>query len=203
VQRKQTLTSHTLHGTDMKKQSFIAAVLLLLSIQANAVVISLEGEEADGAAFNILTLNNTDTREVLDINFNFNYEAFDPSWSTDLVVEVAHITSGTFYQIGTQAFGCADLGVLCDFDLAWIDVSGVFSAVGTISLAIDTIVNGAGDWEVLIADTFNDAGVDGVFLAGSFVEITQGTRVISANSPVGTLFIVLAGLALLVRKKLL
>lgn len=186
----------------MKKQSLIAAVLLLLSIQANAVVISLEGQEADGAAFNILSLNNPDTSEVLDISFNFVYEALTPSWATDLVVEIAHLDSGNFYQIGTQAFGCTDLGVSCEFDLGWMDESGVFETSGTLSLDPGTILNGSGAWEVLIADSFDDDAVDGVFLAGSFVEIIQGVRSTPVNSPAIISLFLLAGLSLVARKKL-
>lgn len=186
----------------MKKQSFIAAVLLLLSIQANAVVISLDGQEADGAEFNILSLNNTDTREVLEISFSFFYEALTPSWATDLVVEIAHLDSSNFYQIGTQAFGCTDLGVECEFDLGWLDDSGVFEASGTLSLDAGTITDGSGDWEVLIADSFDDTGVDGVFLDGSFVEVIQGERAIPASAPAAILLFVLAGLSLLTRRKL-
>ncbi len=187
----------------MKKQSLIATVLLLLSIQANAVVISLDGQESDGAAFNILALNNGDTREVLDISFSFFYEALATSWASDLVVEIAHLDSGNFYQIGTQSFGCTDLGINCEFDLGWLDEPGIFEATGTLSLAADTILDGSGDWEVLIADSFDDNGVDGIFLAGSFVEIVQGSRAVPANSPGTLAFFILACLAFVTCKKLL
>lgn len=186
----------------MKKQILLAASLLFLSIQANAVVISLEGKQADGAGFNIFGLNNTNTDEVLAISFNFVYEALTPSWGTDLVVEIGHLDSGNFFQIGTQGAGCTDLGVLCDFDLAWSDGPGIFNASGMISLAIGTILNGSGNWEVLIADSFDDNGVDGQFLAGSFIEVNQGTRVAPANSPSIIFMLVMAAMFLLVRNKI-
>lgn len=182
----------------MKKHILIAASLLFLSLQANAVIISLEGQEADGAAFNIFSVNNSNTDEVLDISFNFVYEAFTPSWASDLVVEIGHLDSGNFFQIGTQSGGCTDLGVLCDFDLAWAGEPGIFNASGMISVAVNAIIDGAGEWEVLIADSFDDAGVDGVFLAGSFIEITQGVRV---SSPSAIALFLLAGAMLFARKK--
>ncbi|MBT1449288.1 hypothetical protein KJ365_00215 [Glaciecola sp. XM2] len=186
----------------MKKQSFIAAVLLLLSIQANAVVISLDDQETDGAAFNILPFNNTDTREVLGISFSFFFEALSPSWASDLVVEIAHLDSNNFYQIGTQEFGCTDFGVECEFDLGWLDDSGVFEASGTLSLDPGTIADGSGEWEILIAESFDDDGVDGVFLDGSFVEVIQGERAIPASAPATALLFMFAGLSLVARKRL-
>ncbi|WP_395342418.1 hypothetical protein PN836_000900 [Ningiella sp. W23] len=185
----------------MKKQSFIAAALLLLSVQANALIISLEGEQADGESFNIFTVNNTDTREVLDLSFNFIYEAFTPSWGADLVLEIAHIDSGSFFQVGTQDFGCTDLGVLCEFDLCLPDESGVFSAAGMISLPFRAIIDGSGVWEILIADSFDDSGIDGQFLSGSFVEVIQGERVIAASGPSSILILVCIMLMLSARKR--
>ncbi|MFC4698968.1 hypothetical protein ACFO4O_02180 [Glaciecola siphonariae] len=185
----------------MKKQSFIATILLFLSLQANAVIISLDGQEADGAAFNVLNVTNTNSNEVLEISYNFMYEALDPSWATDLIVEIAHLTSGTFFQIGNAGFSCTDFGVECEADLGFLDQSGIFSASGIISLDVGTILDGSGDWEVAIGDSFDDNGVDGVFLAGSFIEITQGIRAVEASSPATLLLLSLTALALFAGRK--
>jgi len=37
----------------------------------------------------------------------------------------------------------------------------LFSAIGEISIAANTILDGDGRWEVLIADAFDDSGIDG------------------------------------------
>jgi hypothetical protein len=185
----------------MKKQSLFAAILLLLSIQANAALVSLDGVEADGAELNILALNNANTDEVLDISFNFVFEAFDPGWGSDLLVEVAHLTSGSFFQIGTQAASCTDFGLSCEFDLGWSSEPGIFQAAGMISLPVATILDGSGDWEVVIADSFDDDGVDGVFLAGSFIEVNQGMRAVEASAPSILALILFAGLVCFSRKK--
>ncbi len=184
----------------MKKQSFIAALLLSLSIQANAVVISLEGQEADGANLNIFGLTNSDTSEVLEIGYNFIYQALEPSWGSEMVLEVGHIDSDTFFQFGTQEIGCADFGVVCEVDLAFSDEPGVYTASGTLSLTAGEIADGSGLWEILIADSFDDDGADGVFLAGSFIEVVQGTR--SVSSPAAVLLLLLSLGVLTVRKQL-
>nr|WP_136252023.1 hypothetical protein [Ningiella ruwaisensis] len=182
----------------MKKQSFIATILLFLSLQANAVIISLDGQEADGAGFNVLNLTNTNTDEVLEISYNFIFEAFDPSWASDLIVELVHFDTNTFFQIGTAGFGCADFGVECEADLGFADESGVFSASGLISLDMGTIFDGSGEWEVAIGDSFDDAGIDGIFLAGSFIEVVQGVRV---NSPATFLMMLMVMLGVFASRK--
>jgi len=54
----------------------------------------------------------------------------------------------------------------------WDDTSGTFTAMGNVTF-LDPIADGSGDWQILIADSFDDAGIDGRFLAGSFIEINQ------------------------------
>ena len=163
----------------MKIKVILAACILLLSTSANALLIDLSGETADGNAFNIFTVNNINTAAVTDITFNFIYDAGDNgsnfSWGSELGVQVGHIPTGLFGQIGTQDGGCAAFSVFCEFDLMWDDFGGVFTASGTISLG--TILDGSGDWEVLIADSFDDSGIDGRFLDGSFISINQVSQV--------------------------
>ncbi|MFK7888026.1 MAG: PEP-CTERM sorting domain-containing protein [Gammaproteobacteria bacterium] len=160
----------------LKSMMATAAATLLLSTSANALFIDLEGQTADGADFNIFTVNNADSSEVIDMSFEFVYDAGDNganiSWGSELVVEVGHLDSGTFAQIGTEAGGCASFGVACEFDLMWDDTSGTFTAMGNVTF-LDPIADGSGDWQILIADSFDDAGIDGRFLAGSFIEINQ------------------------------
>ncbi|MFK8014913.1 MAG: PEP-CTERM sorting domain-containing protein [Gammaproteobacteria bacterium] len=157
-----------------------AAATLLLSTSANALMIDLAGEEADGGAFNVFVVPNADTGAVTDITFDFIYDAGNNgsniSWGSELVVQIGHLPTMSFAQIGTVDGGCAVFGIDCAFDLMWDDTSGIFSASGSITF-MDPILDGSGDWEILIADSFDDAGIDGVFLDGSFISVNQVAQV--------------------------
>ncbi len=160
----------------LKSMMATAAASLLMTASANALLIDLEGQTADGAGFNVFTVNNTNTAAVTDITFEFVYDAGDNganiSWGSELVLQIGHLPSDMFAQIGTADGGCASFGVECEFDLMWDDTSGIFTAMGSVSF-MDPITDGSGDWEILIADSFDDAGIDGRFLAGSFLSINQ------------------------------
>jgi len=94
------------------------------------------------------------------------------SWGSELVVQIGHLPTMSFAQIGTVEGGCAVFGLDCDFDLMWTDESGIFTAAGSITF-MDPIADGSGDWEILIADSFDDAGIDGRFLDGSQITVNQ------------------------------
>ena len=176
----------------LKSMMASAAATLLLTASANALVIDLEGQESDGFAFNVFTVNNTNTAAVTNVTFDFVYEAGfeNASWGSELIVEIGHLPTGQFAQIGTQAESCDFFGLICEFDLMWDDTSGTFTASGSIEF-MDPIADGSGDWQILIADSFDDFGTDGRFLAGSFIEINQAAQV-----PVpATLLLVGLGLA--------
>lgn len=183
----------------MKKTNLLSALLLLLTFQANAVIVSLDGEQADGENFNILSLTNANMNEVVDISFNFIYEALSPSWGGELIVEVGHLDSDTFFQIGTDDISCSDFGVTCEFNLDWANESGIYTANGVISLLPGEIMDGSGEWEILIGDSFDDAGVDGQFLSGSFVQINQMAQV---STPATFALVMLALSLFAARKKL-
>ncbi len=157
-----------------------AGATLLLSTSANALMIDLAGETADGAGFNVFTVANADTAAVTDITFDFVYDAGDDgatiSWGSEMVLQIGHIPTDQFAQIGTVDGGCASFGVDCSFDLMWDDTSGIFTASGSITF-MDPILDGSGDWEILIADSFDDAGIDGRFLDGSFISVNQVAQV--------------------------
>jgi len=151
------------------------AASLALSAPAHALEIDLTGVQADGAALNTFTVPNSDTNPVIDVTFEFIYDAGNSgnaSWGSELIVEVLHVNSATAGLIGTQIRSCDDFGVICDYDLGWGDSSGVFNATGGFSFA-SSIADGSGDWRITVGDSFDDAGIDGVFLAGSFLSINQ------------------------------
>ncbi len=166
----------------MKIKSFLASAsaTLLLSTSANALMIDLAGQTADGDAFNVFTVANADTAAVTDITFDFVYDAGDNganiSWGSEMVLQIGHLPTMSFAQIGTVDGGCAVFGVDCSFDLMWDDNSGIFTASGSITF-MDPILDGSGDWEILIADSFDDAGIDGRFLDGSFISVNQVAQV--------------------------
>ena len=170
------------------KSNVLAAVAgTVLAAPAHALFIDLEGVTVDGAAPGAFVVNNPDTNAVIDITFNFVYEAGtcsicgDPpgsgnsSWGEEVLLNVTHIPTNTSAQIGTDTGGsCSGFGAVnfCEFDLGWDDESGVFSASGSVSLA-PPVLDGSGNWAIIVLDSFNDAGIDGVFLADSWLSINQ------------------------------
>lgn len=179
----------------IKTLIIMAASLLFINTSANAIVIPLTGETVDGAEFNILSASNTNTAAVTDVSFNLVYDAGDNdsnfSWGSELVLELTHLSSGLFVQIGTFAGGCAAFGIICDFDLMWGDFGGLFNAAGSVTFS-DDILDGSGGWELLIADSFDDAGIDGRFLDGSFISINQAVTQTPVPAPVSLLMICLS-----------
>ncbi len=174
------------------KTLFLTAVAgTVLAAPAHALFVDLEGLAVDGAGPNSLLVPNLDPNEVIDVTFNFEYEAGtcdicgdppgsgNPSWGEELLLSLNHIPSGTAAQIGTDTGGsCSGFGMtnFCEFDLGWDGSSGIFSASGSLTFT-PAILDGSGLWAIIVLDSFDDAGVDGVFLAGSFVSINQAAPV--------------------------
>ena len=159
--------------------SFAASLFVGMSANAD-LIIDLEGEEANGNGFNVFTVNNADASQVTGISFNFVYDAgvsgSNISWGSELLVQIGHLPTNAFAQIGTQDESCDAFGVICEVDLMWDDAPGVFSAAGGFNLQPPgNPADGSGNWEILIADSFDDGGADadGVFLAGSYIRIEQ------------------------------
>ena len=149
---------------------------LALSAPAHALVIDLSGQQVNGASPNLIgPVNNPNSNPVIDVNFEFIYQAGDgsnASWGSELFVEVEHVPTGSTGYIGTQVASCSVFGVTCDFDLMWNDASGLFNGTGSFSF-IAPIADGSGNWQVTLADSFDDAGIDGQFQQGSFISINQ------------------------------
>lgn len=165
----------------MKIKALLLASAMMIGGAANAdFIIDLTGAEVDGAIFNVFTVNNTDTAEVTDVSFDFTYDAgvsgSNISWGSEVIVQLVHIPTGEFIQLGTQSEGCDAFGINCDVDLMWDDAPGIFTASGTLSFA-GAIADGSGDYEILLGDSFDDGGIDGVFLAGSNITVNQAAAV--------------------------
>ena len=146
----------------MKFKSLVVATAigLMVSGPANALFIDLGGVVVDGDALNQFTVNNPNSNAVVDITFDFVYEAGgaafgNESWGSELILEVFHVDSGSAGQIGTQAVSCDDFGLICEFDLMWDDATGIFTAMGGFSF-LTPIVDGSGDWIITVADSFDD-----------------------------------------------
>lgn len=153
----------------------LASVALCTSLGAHAFTIDLSGVTVDGLSpFNTFVVSNANVAPAATIDFVFVYDAGDNgsviSWGSELVLEIGHLDSETYAQIGTQEGGCAVVDLDCDFDLMWTDESGIFTAAGSIDFVVG---DGSGDWQIIVFDTFNDAGIDGRFLDGSSITINQ------------------------------
>lgn len=189
----------------MKKAGLLALSLgtLLGATAAHAFTIDLENVEVDGAGFNIIPFQVDGLDEVRSVEFEFIYDAGDNgsnvSWGSELLIEVGHLASQTFTQIGTAANSCPVFGEVCEFDLDWTDDNGIFTISGAVDL-VTPVLDTSGDWQILIADSFDDAGIDGRFLAGSSITLSE-TSVVPVPAAVWLFGSALLGMGALRRKK--
>lgn len=190
----------------MKFRSMLlaAAATVAISAPANALIIDLAGVAVDGAGISSFVVNNPDANAVIDITFDFTYEAGgatfgNASWGSELILEVFHVNSGSAGQIGTQAVSCTDFGLICEYDLMWDDTSGIFTATGGFSF-IPPITDGSGDWVISVGDSFDDLGIDGAFLDGSYVSINQERPAVPVPATLLLIGVGLAGMGFVRRK---
>ena len=180
------------------KTLLAAAALMTFGMSAQAThIIDLSGVAVDGAGLNIFTQTNVPAGEVVDVSFDFTYEAGPGgggSWGSEVVLELLHVPTGVFFQIGTQDEGCDAFGLTCAFDLMWDDAPGIFTASGSVMFN-GAIADGSGDYQITIGDSFDDPGLDGVFLAGSNLTINQLPVVVAPVPVPGTLLLVGIGIA--------
>lgn len=172
-----------------KMNKFLALASLSLAAfaatGANAATLSLAGLDVEPSlGLTVVSFDNTDPSAISSLTFDFTYVATAPSWSEELVLQVTHIPTGTTLRAGSlfpsdPPLGFLDhcealLGGLCDVDLgAPATTSDPFTVTG-LTFAFD-VANGAGLWEVLIGDGFDDTGAfpDGQFEDGSRITINQ------------------------------
>ena len=160
----------TLGNIEMKAKKLVTGLFvtgaLALTGTANAFtspvgdILILDGITTDGAAPITFVFEKTDPRELaLEIKWDFTFEAFSPSWGSELGINVT-APDGSSWTLGTDGNACGP----CDFDFGFTDTSGIFSSGGSIDLG--GLFYGLGFWEITIFESFDDAGIDGQFLQG-------------------------------------
>ncbi len=117
----------------------------------------------DGAAPTLVTQAVGGGEPVDAIRVEISYQTQGASLASDLHVTMTHVPTGTelrFGSVGTggQTGSCATGG--CDAEL------GLPSATGTYTVeaaaAVHALPDAGGDWEVLLRDSNDDAGMDGI-----------------------------------------
>ncbi|MEM6638818.1 MAG: hypothetical protein AAF610_02860 [Pseudomonadota bacterium] len=152
-----------------KRHNIALGIALALTMHASALVIDLDDAGPAGTQARIDVLS-AHAGEVLSPSFDFVYEV--GTGATAHQMHIAQIPAAEFVRIGTAEGACASFNTLCTFDLGLADASDVYSASGEIEFA-SSIIEGSGDWEMLISESFDHPGIDGVFLDDAMIEIDQ------------------------------
>lgn len=154
------------------KKSMIAALALAgtaaFATAQSTYTFVLDGMGVEGGLFDnmpTLTHNFGGAGFVSQIDFDVNYEAFSPSWQSEVAISFdtdggapGAIGSGDFYDLFMADYGAPA-------------APGVFSASGSIGV---NLVSSDGLVWLTLWDSFNDGAVDpdAMFGAGSTVTVT-------------------------------
>jgi len=126
-------------------------------------ILVLDGLQIDGAQPVTFTFDKTDPREVaLELKWDFTYSAGGDSglsWASELGITVV-APDGSSWNLGTDGNWCNP----CDFNFGYPDAPGVVGSGGSLDLG--GLFYGLGVWEIIIGESFDDAGIDGQFLQG-------------------------------------
>lgn len=150
----------------MKLRIFTALAALTCTLNAFATTVILDGIETDGASPVVISWP-VASGPLSSINFNFSFEAFSPSWGSELGIQIV-APDTTTWTLGTDGNACST----CDYNFGFTDTSGSFASNGSIDLGGSSY--GAGDWQITLFESFDDAGIDGQFEEG-FIEIAAMT----------------------------
>lgn len=167
---------------------------LAAAASAQSMTVDLSGQGADGFAPTVLNVNNSNSGAITSIDYDFEVEAFLPSWGAEINLTLTHVASGWSFTADGDDADFSDDGP-ADFLFGFGNTSGVFSFSGSVNVSGLADVNGA--WTVTLADDFDDLSVDPdhQYLSGSTVTVN------SVPAPAGLALLGLGGLAATRRRR--
>ncbi len=143
-----------------------------LATAASAQVIDLSGLTYDAAVATpggSVAVPGGVTAIQFDLAVNAGNFGSNISWGSEVQVNIDGPGGFSFTSGGGD--------IAADLTYGWGDSSGTFTFSGSAAVA-----GGAGTYSITIFDTFDDAGTDGVFLAGSTVTFVPAP---GAAAPLG------------------
>ena len=117
----------------------------------------------DGAAPTLVTQPVTADEPVDALRVEISYQTQGASVASDLHVTMTHVATGTEVRLGSvgtdgHAGSCATWG--CDAELGLPSATGTYAVEASVAVA--ALPDPGGDWEVLLRDSNDDAGMDGI-----------------------------------------
>lgn len=142
----------------------------------------LAGAIVDGAFPNVQSWRRVSTAPVNNVQVNFDYTAFAPSYLSEFGIRVRHEPTGFDKLIG-GADACGNFGP-CSVITGWLAAPGSVSE--SFSFAAE-IIDGSGTWTITLLDSLDDPGSDGFIDAGavtvSILDVAEPDDDIPSASP--------------------
>ena len=92
---------------------------------------------------------------LLSVSWDLDFEAFTPSWGSELRINLLHVDSATSISLG----GGDDASV--DINFGFANASGLYSSAGTAAAIVlgISIADTSGEWLVTVDESFDDTSI--------------------------------------------
>jgi hypothetical protein len=179
------------------KTAIIAVAGLAAAASAQSFVADLSGITVDAASPTVLMVTNNNSGPLTTIDFDITVDAgvngANASWGSEVFIGLTHLPSGFTFTADGNDIDLTDDGPN-DLLFGWDNAGGIFSFQGSVDLT-GALADVNGDWEVVLADQFDDFGPDHQYLQGSTITINN------VPAPAGMAILGLGGLAAARRRR--